>query len=88
MVTSGGTLELSRIALADLDFIVGVECDADLWFFEEHTPSDEQAVREKYLNRIKEGTDASNHDFIVSLRTDKGQTPIGLAQIWSYIEYR
>ncbi|MCQ6561198.1 GNAT family N-acetyltransferase [Paenibacillus mendelii] len=86
MVTSGGMIELSRITIADLDFIAGLECDADLWFFEEDTPSDKHAVREKYLNRIKEGAESSNHDFIVKLTT--AQTPVGLAQIWSYIEYR
>ncbi|MCM3341780.1 GNAT family N-acetyltransferase [Paenibacillus sp. MER TA 81-3] len=84
----GEKLLLSRISVNDLDFICRLECDKNLWCFEEDVPSDEQVVREKYLHKINESDQTSSYDFIVSIATDKRKTPIGLAQVWSYIEYR
>ncbi|UVI29478.1 GNAT family N-acetyltransferase [Paenibacillus spongiae] len=88
MDVMGGMLELTRITEADVEFICKVECDADLWFFEEEVETDKHAVREKYLHRIKEDAEQSHYDFIVTLKTDQSITPIGLAQVWSYIEFR
>lgn len=79
---------LSRITNDDLDFICRIECDRDLWQFEESVPSDEQVVRSNYLDKINEGSETTSYDFIVRLVNDRNRTPIGLAQVWSYIDYR
>ncbi|GIO96047.1 aminoglycoside N(6')-acetyltransferase [Paenibacillus lautus] len=84
----GENVILSRITSHELDFICRIECDRDLWHFEESVESDEQVVRSKYLDRINEGNETTTYDFIVSLVDDKMRTPIGLAQVWSYIDYR
>ncbi|MBN3522306.1 GNAT family N-acetyltransferase [Paenibacillus apiarius] len=83
----GEKLLLSQITINDLDFICRIECDRCLWYFEEDLQT-EQAVREKYLHKINEIDDACSFDFIVSLTEDDKKTLIGLAQVWSYIEYR
>ena len=83
----GEHIILSRITNDDLDFICRIECDRDLWQFEESVPSDEQ-VRSNFLEKIREGDETASYDFIVRLANDKNRTPIGLAQVWSYIDYR
>lgn len=70
-----------------MDFICRIECDRDLWQFEESVPSDEQ-VRSNFLEKIREGNETASYDFIVRLANDGNRTPIGLAQVWSYIDYR
>lgn len=84
----GEKVMLSEISANDLDFICRIECDEDLWYFEESVESDEQVVREKYLHKISEDSQSNSLDFIVSLKVDDQMVPIGLAQIWSYIEHR
>lgn len=84
----GEKVLLTRITTHDLDFICRIECDEDLWHFEESVESDEQVVRSKYLDRIHEGDETASYDFMVSLVDDEMRTPIGLVQVWSYIDYR
>lgn len=84
----GDQLILKRITMNDLDFVCRIECDRQLWFFEEYIESDEQVVREKYLQEINKTTETNRYDFIIRLATDKRNTPLGLAQIWSYSKYR
>ncbi|NRG46535.1 GNAT family N-acetyltransferase [Bacillus sp. CRN 9] len=83
----GEKIKLTKISINDLDFICRIECDKDLWYFEEYVYSDKNEVHEEYMNKIGEETPTS-YDFIVTMNTDKSQTPIGLAQIWSDNEYR
>ncbi|EJW15464.1 GNAT family N-acetyltransferase [Paenibacillus alvei] len=82
---NGERIGLSRIAAEDLDFICELECNKDIWFFEESVESDKEIVREKYLENMDSPT---HYDFIIT-RTIEGEArPIGLAQIWSYVEHR
>lgn len=83
----GDKLLLSRVSINDLDFICRIECNKDLWNYEEFIQSDEDIVRKEYINKIKKRKDG-NYDFIVNLVADGKKTPIGLAQIWSYNDYR
>ncbi|MBT2217393.1 GNAT family N-acetyltransferase [Virgibacillus dakarensis] len=83
----GERLLLSKISIDDLDFICRIECDENLWYFEEYVQSDEKVVREEYIHKIEENGKPS-YDFIVTLAADESKTPIGLAQIWSDNEYR
>ncbi|WP_422660616.1 GNAT family N-acetyltransferase [Paenibacillus sp. EC2-1] len=88
MEIHGEKVMLSRISVSDLDFIYRIECDKDLWYFEESVESDEQVVRAKYLHKISEGNQSNSYDFIVRLKVDGQMVPIGLAQVWSYIDFR
>lgn len=85
----GQRVVLSTISHDDLDFLCQIECDAQLWYFEESVPSDVDAVREKFVKRIEASSEKANRfDFVITLQADGDRTPIGLAQIWSYIESR
>lgn len=87
MDVSGDKVKLSRITVDDLDFICEIECDSELWQYEEAVQTDREAARQSYLNKIN-GDDEHHYDFIVYLRSEGIRNPIGLAQIWSYNEYR
>lgn len=83
----GDKLLLSKVSINDLDFICRIECDKSLWKFEEFVHSNEDVVREEYIGKIERRKEG-NYDFIVNLEVDGRKTPIGLAQIWSYNDYR
>ncbi|GIO02583.1 hypothetical protein J5TS2_32510 [Brevibacillus halotolerans] len=84
----GEKLLLSSVSNKDLDFICRIECDQSLWYFEDYVESDDKIVRENYLRKIEESDEGSSYDFIVTIAGDQSNTPIGLAQIWSYVEHR
>ncbi|WP_242698180.1 GNAT family N-acetyltransferase [Bacillus sp. SD088] len=79
---------MSKVSMNDLDFICRIECDKSLWEFEEIVQSNEDVVREEYIDKIEKGGKAGNYDFIVNLAKNGRKIPIGLAQIWSYNDYR
>lgn len=83
----GDKVKLSRITIDDLDFICDIECDSELWQYEEAVQRDREAVRQAYLDKIN-SDDEQHYDFIVYLEAEGIRKPIGLAQIWSYNEYR
>lgn len=85
----GERIELTSITEQDVDFLCRIECDKDLWHFEESVPSVEEA-RENFLEKIAESEDdeGSSYDFVVRLVSDQAATPIGIAQIWSYVDFR
>lgn len=82
----GEKVVLSQVTTSDLDFICQLECDEDLWYFEEPEEKREEDVRQDYLERMETSDEPSNYDFVITLLEDN--TPIGLAQIWSYVEER
>ncbi|RAL24225.1 GNAT family N-acetyltransferase [Thermoflavimicrobium daqui] len=88
MELSGEKILLSKISINDLDFICRIECNKNLWYFEEYVESDKNVVREEYIQKIEEKEKPTSYDFIVTIATDKSKTPIGLAQIWNNSEYR
>ncbi|WP_062109586.1 GNAT family N-acetyltransferase [Bacillus niameyensis] len=88
MKFSSGELWLSKVSLSDLDFICRIECDESLWSYEESIESDIDVVYKKYIERIDEDRKGQNYDFIVSLVDEIGRKPIGIAQIWSYVDFR
>ncbi|MCJ7841462.1 GNAT family N-acetyltransferase [Lederbergia sp. NSJ-179] len=88
MEISGEKIWLSRVSINDLDFICRIECDENLWYFEEYVESDENVVREEYIQRMEEKEKPTSYDFIVTAAVDKKKTPIGLAQVWNDSEYR
>ena len=88
MEIQGKKIWLASVTPEDLDFICNIERDRNLWFYKESVPSNDEEVREKYLQHIEEGADSGWYDFVVFLGADQERTPIGLAQIWSYIDER
>lgn len=89
MDIAGQRVVLSTITHNDLDFLCRIECDTQLWYFEESVPSDVDAVRAKFVERIEASSEkATRFDFVITLLADGNRTPIGMAQIWSYIESR
>ncbi|GIP24665.1 GNAT family N-acetyltransferase [Paenibacillus sp. J22TS3] len=85
MEIQGEKLLLIPVSDAHLDFVCQLECDANLWSFEESIKTDIDEVREEYLERM--GEDCS-YDFVITLASDSTRTPIGIAQLWSYVEHR
>lgn len=78
-------IHLAPVTAADLDFIASIECDAEIWCYEESVETDADKVKAKYLEQI-----SSDHhfDFIITRTTAEGAEPIGLSTIWSYVEHR
>ncbi|WP_259392307.1 GNAT family N-acetyltransferase [Paenibacillus thiaminolyticus] len=77
------------ISEQDLDFLCQVECDKELWYFEESVPSEEEA-RENFLEKfaVHEDEEGASYDFFVRLASNQAASPIGIAQIWSYVDWR
>ncbi|MBH5318886.1 GNAT family N-acetyltransferase [Paenibacillus sp. GSMTC-2017] len=88
MILLGDRLVLTQITHNDLDFVCNVECDQNLWYYEDFVHSDLDVVRENYIEKIEEEGERSSYDFIVSIKGDDHKTPIGLAQIWQYVDNR
>jgi len=80
MEMSEDKVRLSRITVDDLDFICDIECDSELWQYEEAVQSDREVVRQTYLEKIR-NDDGHHYDFIVYLEAEGIRKPIGLAQI-------
>ncbi|WP_207729334.1 GNAT family protein [Clostridium sp. 'deep sea'] len=70
----------------DLDFIVDVETNKDLWYYEEYVKEDKQKTRELFIKRMR--PEVKNFDFIISRKNDNTKTAIGVAYTWLYSEYR
>ncbi|WP_060205678.1 GNAT family N-acetyltransferase [Sporosarcina koreensis] len=85
MKIDGKNVILSRFTPDDLDFICELECNKDIWLFEEFIESDMKVVRETYLKKM---TSQHSFDFVVKSTIDGDVKPIGLAQIWRYVEHR
>ncbi|MCR8644448.1 GNAT family N-acetyltransferase [Paenibacillus sp. N1-5-1-14] len=83
----GKKVSLTRVTEDDLDFISMLECNMELWLYEEevYIATDPNAVRDRYLKKM----DSSYaYDFVIWTLVDDVQVPIGLAQMWSYNEHR
>ncbi|PYY30972.1 GNAT family N-acetyltransferase [Paenibacillus illinoisensis] len=85
MKLDGKKIILSRVTSDDLDFICELECNKDIWFFEEYIEFDMNVVRKEYLQKMDT---KFSYDFIVKAIIEGAVKPVGLAQIWSYVEHR
>lgn len=85
MKIDGNRISLSRITYDDLDFICELECNKNIWFFEDYVESDKSIVKEKYIEKLDSHF---SYDFIIKKLGDEQEIPVGLAQIWSYVEHR
>ena len=68
----------------DVDFIVDIDSNADLWLIEDEIETDKEKVRATTIERL--GGDWYKY-FIVRLN-DAQQTPIGVVYIWHYVTAR
>lgn len=85
MKLAGKKVNLSGVTPDDLDFICELECNKDIWLFEEYIESDMNVVREKYLQKMDT---KHSYDFIIKSVIEGEVKRVGLAQIWSYVEHR
>lgn len=85
MLIQGEKIKLLRVEENDLDFICELECNKEIWLYEEFVQSDKNKVRENYLKKMMSNT---SYDFIITTKIDGEDKAVGLAQIWSYIEDR
>lgn len=81
----GDLVTLTAVAPSDLDFICVLECDAAIWSFEEHVESEHEVVKRKYAAQAES---EHHHNFIIRSNESESCNPIGLMQMWSYIEHR
>lgn len=85
----GQQIRISSLTEQDMDFICKLECDADLWAFEETVETKEDDVKEKYRSHFPvEGETPYAYDFVIRRLNDSSETPIGIVQIWSYVDFR
>lgn len=85
MQLKGSRVILSRVTEDDLDFIGELECNKNIWLYEEFVESDHNVVKSKYLEQIK----SKKHvDFVMTIEIDNEVKRIGLVQIWSYVAHR
>lgn len=85
MKLKGNRIILSNVSEEDLDFICELECNKDVWLYEESVESDNNVVKSKYLEQMKSN---EHFDFVMTVVTDKEIKRIGLVQIWSYVAHR
>lgn len=85
MKIKGNRITLSSVTLNDLEFISELECNNEIWLYEEYVEADRNVVKEKYIDKIDS---KYSYDFIIEKIQDGVVIPIGLVQIWSYVEHR
>ncbi|UPK45542.1 GNAT family N-acetyltransferase [Paenibacillus pabuli] len=85
----GQKIRITPVTEQDLDFICKLECDASIWSFEESVETDKEKVRDKYRSHFAT-TDEKPYayDFIIRSLEDPEGNPIGLIQMWSYVDLR
>lgn len=88
MKLTSGNLFLEIISNEDLDFICQIECDRELWQYEESVETDLDTVWRKYNQRLADKAKPKRYDFLICLQQGETIEKIGLAQIWSYIDFR
>lgn len=85
MKIKGNRILLSKVTEKDLDFICELECNKDVWLFEEFVENDNNIVKSKYLEQMK----SNEHvDLVITIVTDNEIMRIGLVQLWSYVAHR
>ncbi|MDR6726742.1 RimJ/RimL family protein N-acetyltransferase [Paenibacillus amylolyticus] len=84
----GKHVRITQATEEDLDFLCRLECDPSIWVYEESVESDEEKVREKYREQLPTSAERYAYDFIIRRVDDSENTPIGLVQMWSYVDFR
>ncbi|PQP82646.1 GNAT family N-acetyltransferase [Paenibacillus sp. PCH8] len=85
----GEKVRITTATEQDLNFIGQLECDTSIWSFDETVETDEEKVHEKYRSHFP-ATDeeAYAYDWVIRRVNDPVNTPIGIVQMWSYVDFR
>ena len=74
-------ITLHPAAKDDIDFIVNIDSNTDIWLVEDEIEADKEKARETTIEKLN--SDWYKY-FVVRLNDDR-QTPIGLVYIWHYV---
>jgi len=85
MKIEGKRLILTKATEKDIEFLCKVESDESLWIYEEDVAENDDNLREKFKTRINGD---SCYDFVVTIKEDRLQTPIGFVSVWKYTDWR
>lgn len=77
-------IKLSPATFDDVEFIVDIKTSESLWYFEDHIPSDKEAVRKNVIERFNSDW---YKEYIIRL-DDPERTPIGELHIHWYTKER
>ncbi|MFE6078186.1 GNAT family N-acetyltransferase [Paenibacillus sp. NPDC057886] len=89
MEFAGQKIRITPVTEQDLDFICKLECDASIWIFEETVETDADKVRDKYRSHFSTADEKPYaYDFIIRRLEDSEGEPIGLIQMWGYVDHR
>ncbi|WP_427051028.1 GNAT family N-acetyltransferase [Paenibacillus sp. TC-CSREp1] len=85
----GQQIKITTLTEQDMEFICQLECNASLWTFEESVETKEENVKEKYRSHFPvEGETPYAYDFVIRRLNDASDKPIGVMQMWSYVDFR
>ncbi|WIV21187.1 GNAT family protein [Paenibacillus polygoni] len=85
MKLKGNRVTLSSVTNEDLDFLCELECNEDVWLYEEFVENDHNIIKSKYLEQMNSNTHV---DFIMTIEADNEIKRSGLVQVWSYVAHR
>ena len=85
MKIEGKRIILTKATEKDIEFLCRVESDKTLWVYEETVAKNDEKLRERFKARVNGDT---CYDFIVTLKEDRLQNPIGFVSIWKYTDWR
>ena len=85
MIIEGKRVILTKAVDSNIDFLCRVESDKGLWIYEEDVAKNDEKLREKFKSRINGDT---CYDFIVTVKEDRLQNPIGFVSVWKYTDWR
>ncbi|MGF6355904.1 RimJ/RimL family protein N-acetyltransferase [Paenibacillus sp. 4624] len=85
----GQQIRITSLTEQDMDFMSKLECDASLWTFEETVETKVEDAKEKYRSHFPvEGETPYAYDFVIRRLNDPHETPVGMVQMWSYVDFR
>ncbi|MGQ8871217.1 GNAT family N-acetyltransferase [Paenibacillus sp. TSA_86.1] len=85
----GQQIRITSLNEQDMDFICELECDASFWTYEESVETKVENVKEKYRSHFPvEGETPYAYDFVIRRLNDASETPVGIVQMWSYVDFR
>lgn len=78
-------VRLTQVTEADLAWVSELECNPAVWTYEESIEADREKAAAKYADQLNS---AHHRDYIIRLPGETAAVPIGIAQLWSYVEHR
>ncbi len=85
MKIEGEKVILTKATESDIEFLCRVESDKTLWIYEEDVAENDEKLREKFKARVNGD---KCYDFIVTIKEDNLQNPIGFVSAWKYADWR